>query len=169
MTAEGGTVMDMVQEARQSIPVNVEALARRMGVHVAYKPLPDNISGYVHRNNESWAVVVNSLHGLARRRFTLAHELGHFVWHRRVLGDGTNDTKKYRAEAGYDFYNDAIDHKHEREANQFAAALLMPSEMVRHVHRTAGVNDPRRLAALFGVSPRAMEIRLDNLSKRGEL
>lgn len=169
MTSSPPTTMDVVREVRQSIPVNVEALARRLGVAVAYEPLPDHISGYVHHANGQWRIVVNAVHARPRQRFTLAHELGHFIWHRSLLGEGTNDTRKYRADAEYQFYNNAIDRKHEREANQFAASLLMPGDMVRHAHRRAQVNDPARLADLFGVSSQAMEIRLENLAKRDEL
>jgi Zn-dependent peptidase ImmA (M78 family) len=50
---------------------------------------------------------------------------------------------------------------HEREANEFAADLLMPAAMVR---RHAGaVASPRDLAEAFEVSPIAMSYRLQNL------
>jgi Zn-dependent peptidase ImmA (M78 family) len=50
---------------------------------------------------------------------------------------------------------------HEREANEFAADLLMPAAMVRH--HAAADDSPRSLAEIFKVSPIAMSYRLQNL------
>ena len=159
----------LVQEAKKSIPVNLEELARQLGVSVSYKRLDDDLSGYIHKDGDQWEIAVNARHAPTRQRFTLAHELGHFVLHRNKLGEGTNDTKAYRADANKSFYNSAIERRHEREANQFAAGLLMPTNQVVNVFRNIGVNNPERMASLFGVSPAAMEIRIESLSKRSEI
>lgn len=161
--------LDLVREAQQSIPVNLEALARNLGLRVAYEPLDPEVSGYIHRSGDAWEIVVNSRHAPTRQRFTLAHEIGHYIYHRDRLGDGTNDTRAYRADESVAYYNSAIAREHEREANRFAAGLLMPAARVAHVSRTTKLNDPASLAPLFGVSPTAMEIRLNALAERGKL
>ena len=88
-----------------------------------------------------------------RRRFTIAHEIGHHFLH----SDGA--TVLCRA-ADVDQAEEAARLK-EREANRFAAELLMPEELVReHGAREADVAE---LARTFDVSPIAMAYRLVNL------
>lgn len=82
-----------------------------------------------------------------RDRFTIAHELGHYFLHYlepevdgpRTFGRG----ERNRAET---------------QANIFAAALLMPTEFFRQAHKRFG-NDWWTLAEIFGVSPKAAEVR----------
>lgn len=58
-----------------------------------------------------------------KRRFVIAHELGHFELHRELLNNQihTDDAKSLS-----EWYAKG---KHETEANQFAAELLMPSHL----------------------------------------
>jgi IrrE N-terminal-like domain len=112
-----------------------------------------------------WAFV-NANDILPRRRFTAAHELGHFVLHREVMGRFRADTPDSISEADEDRVTDM-----EREANRFAVELLMPSEVcharaeeMRNEHGTC----PRgvlvyRLAAELLVSREAMRYRLADL------
>lgn len=153
-------------EAMQSIPVNLDALARRLGVTIERVPIDDRVSGYIEKRGDRWVIGVNSGHHENRQRFTIAHELGHFAYHRSMLETGTNDTRAYRTDPGTRLFNARIQRRHEVEANRFAAALLMPKEHVIAWHqRMRGVNDPvSRLADGFRVSPRAMEIRLRDLN-----
>ena len=85
-----------------------------------------------------------------RRRFTIAHEIGHFVLH----------PQRRRSERG-GLVNEA-GRVLEREADLFAAELLMPEDLVREAVREHGV-DARRLADRFEVSQRAMQTRLQRL------
>jgi Zn-dependent peptidase ImmA (M78 family) len=89
----------------------------------------------------------------AGRRFTLAHELGHWVC--QCL-EGTEAPVFCRAEeVGLDPEVKAL----EREADAFAAELLMPEDEVR----AAWGGDPDATAARFGVSGEAMRWRLSSL------
>jgi Zn-dependent peptidase ImmA (M78 family) len=102
----------------------VNKLADGDSVLVSYKSL-DSIEGTLVRdgsNSRIWHIIVNSdPKRKTRNRFTLAHELGHFMCHRRLKdafsdnGDSLND------------YRSPI----ELEANLFAAWLLMPANLVR--------------------------------------
>ena len=100
---------------------------------------------------------------LARRRFTAAHELGHFVLHKdRMAG--------FVADAAISETDDATTDM-EREANRFAAELLMPTEVIEA--RAAELKAeygacPRivlayRLASELLVSREAVRYRLKNL------
>lgn len=85
-----------------------------------------------------------------RRRFTIAHEIGHWVCHRADVPAGCTPQ-----DAG------ASRDPREREANTFAASLLMPAGRVRAAH--AHEPDAARLATRFVVSAEAMAWRLYNL------
>jgi Zn-dependent peptidase ImmA (M78 family) len=158
-------VFRTVLEAKESIPVNLDVLAQRLGLEIRRVPMDDRVSGYIERRPDGWMIGVNSTHPHNRQRFTIAHELGHFVHHRPLLDGGTNDTRAYRTDPETRLFNARIQRRHEIEANRFAAGLLMPGDKVREVlQELRGVNDlVSRLARIFHVSPSAMEIRLREL------
>ena len=103
-----------------------------------------------------------------RRRFTAAHELGHFLLHRdrMTAGRWIGDTKETIREGGG---SDATDM--EREADRFAAELLMPADVCRA--RAAAFRAAYRgcpltafayhLSSELLVSPEAMRNRLGQL------
>jgi Zn-dependent peptidase ImmA (M78 family) len=123
------------------------------------RELPDEISGWIERkpNGRYW-IVINSRHSMNRQRFTAAHELAHFVYHRDLLGDGVGDNRAYRAD-GTPLLNERIQLRHERQANSVAANILMPREAIRRV-QAVGTREIHVLAERFGVSDEAMRIRL---------
>jgi IrrE N-terminal-like domain len=106
-------------------------------------------------NHAEWGIFVNPKARAERRRFTVAHELGHFVLHRAT--QATFNCDKESVYTGIDTLK-AI----EREADDFASNLLMPGNMLRD--RIDGKRiDIYLLGALakeFGVSLEAMCIRL---------
>ena len=122
--------------------------------------LPNDISGQIARlqgaAGNRYRIDINGKHSEKRRRFTLAHEIAHFVLHREFLDGELTDNQMYRSRLG--------DEK-EREANRFAAQILMPAKLVR-VAWNAGAEDLSRLARAFDVSEQAMEIRLAELGLR---
>lgn len=152
--------LSVVNRYKEQVPVDVLAIAAEIGIPVVYENLEDNISGAIRAvgADEDYQIVVNSNHPRVRQRFTVAHELGHYIYHRDLLGRGTGDTRAYRA-AGTPYPNGAITAVQERQANNFAANTLMPTPLIRRF-KAMGVKQPGALAPLFGVSPKAMEIRL---------
>lgn len=141
-------------------PVDVRGLAQSLGIRVVELRLPENISGAIRARNHTnteYEIVVNSEHSEVRKRFTIAHELGHHIYHRDLLGRGVGDTRAYRAE-GTEYPNPHITWREERQANTFAANVLMPEVLVSH-YRHLGMS-PRALASKFNVSEQAMRIRL---------
>jgi Zn-dependent peptidase ImmA (M78 family) len=147
--------MKVIEQHWNTTPVPIEQIIREIGLPLSFEPLEDNISGFIERQNGSYRIVVNANHAPTRRRFTAAHELGHYVYHRDLLGEGVGDNRAYRTD-GTDRLNANIRPIHERQANSFAANVLMP----RHRLTDVAGEGTATLAARFAVSPEAMRIRL---------
>jgi hypothetical protein len=102
-----------------------------------------------------------------RRRFTIGHELGHWCLHRH---EGAVWCRKNAIDPPADDSEAATHHARrayppeESEANAFAAALLMPAELVRRHYERLRRQDPddcfMQLCSLFGASGAAMSRRL---------
>lgn len=89
----------------------------------------------------------------SRVRFTIAHEIGHHVLHGFI-----NDEILYRKKTSQNDVNI------ERQANWFAASLLMPKHLLdNYIELNLNLNE---LAVVFGVSKLAMSIRLSNYGYR---
>ncbi|MES2699341.1 MAG: ImmA/IrrE family metallo-endopeptidase [Pseudomonadota bacterium] len=112
-----------------------------------------------HTVRSSGAILVAEGRTRQRRRFSIAHELGHFlIPAHRVPADGmlqcTSSQLKMTNQRGVDFRA-----RMEIEANQFAAMLLMPPPIVRLQLRQLvepNLPDLFRLAQRFDVSKEAM-------------
>lgn len=147
--------LKVIEKHWNSTPVPIEQIIREIGLPLSYENMADDMSGYIERTNGSYRIVVNATHPETRQRFTAAHELGHYIYHRDLLGEGVGDNRAYRA-VGTKIDNPQIRPIHERQANSFAANVLMPR------HRLVGVDEESTaaLAARFHVSQEAMRIRL---------
>lgn len=142
-----------------SPPVDVFGLAAALGLGPHPASLPDNISGLIRRNNDgTMSCVYNMRHARTRQRFTVAHEIGHFIFHRDRLNGGVSDTLAFRAD-DVELPNPLIGREQEWQANNFAANLLVPDRWLRAA-RAAGINDVTELARNFEVSPAVMKIKL---------
>lgn len=119
-------------------------------------------------DGDAQLVVVEAMHHEHRRRFSIAHEVGHYVLHylprTAPVGVFACTSRDMETEAVTPGETAArlLHLRREVEANQFAGELLMPAAAVRAMYRVTGGN-VLRLAKHFNVSPRAMEIRLDRL------
>jgi hypothetical protein len=134
------------------LPVPVEAIAEDLlGLAIEVRPdLP--VSGMLLPAQRR--IVLRSDEPEPRRRFTIAHELGHWIC--QALEGDMQPVYCRAGEIGVDAAAKAL----EREANIFAANLLMPEPSVRTAWETAGTVEG--VATLFDVSPEAMEWRLHN-------
>ena len=131
----------------KTYPVPVEKVAEKMGLEVVEFPFHDNISGLLKK--EEGIIGVNKNQHPVRRRFTIAHELGHFL-----LGHGMENPQDEIVDGHF-----AKSDLREREANVFASALLMPSAWVIEAVKKEGL-DIEKLAPMFEVSKQALTIRL---------
>src|SRR5256885_1324338 len=110
----------LLQEQRVTeAPIDVEALAHSQGVTVRFEELEDKISGILVRKGGKVYAAVNKFHHPNRQRFTVAHELGHFLLHAKSPGVFVDDALVYFREDDDLNLADA----REMEANMFAAAL----------------------------------------------
>ena len=158
-----------------SAPVPVENLAEHLGADIRYTPAKESLSGFLLRDGGSGQAIigVNKTHHANRRRFTIAHELGHLLLHtgQDVYVDGC-------AEAGLkvslrDENSSAGTDVEEQEANLFAAELLMPSRFLHDDLKFYGTFDFLEedtldgvlgsLAEKYQVSKQALAYRLVNL------
>ncbi len=139
-------------------PVQLSAIADSLGLTVLSAALPDGISGEIRPDNERpdcYVIRVNKREPARRQRFTVAHEIGHYLIHRDQIGTGIRDDALYRS---------SLSDAREAQANRLAADLLMPMGLVKNWLDKAEllkVEDALSFFAdKFNVSEAAMKIRL---------
>lgn len=143
---------------RRPIPVDPAFIARAIGLRVREVELDDDTLGaLVKRPNQEALIMLNESDPPTRKRFTCAHEIGHY---RRRSGEEreytTVDLRNKLSTAGID--------PEEIYANEFAACLLMPEEEVKRMDKEG--LDAFDMAVAFGVSRDAMQFRIKNLNLR---
>lgn len=145
-------------------PINIVAALQALGVRARQDAdLPDGISGHLRRIDGRYEAASSRNEHAYRQRFTLAHELGHYVLHRDLVGNGVDDNTQYRSTERGDIYNSAIKVEHERQANSFAANFLMPRPSIEKEFEDTEVKRLMDLVHRYQVSPSAMKWRLKNL------
>ena len=147
--------------AIHSAPIDPKKLAEKLGVIVQKVDLDSDVSGlFVTKDNVSY-IMYNKGENKFRQRFTIAHELGHYMLHKEIsLFIDKTQRVLYRDSA-----STTGEKLKEREANAFAAALLMPKILVEEAVSEVpyGKDTVDYLADKFQVSPLAMSFRLSNL------
>ena len=130
-----------------TVPVSVDQVAEYLGIKIELADFGEDCSAVLVRNGDQAVIGVNWAHHSNRRRFSIAHEIAHFVLHK---GDTYID-RRYRVHFR-DLESAAGTKTVEMEANAFAAALLMPAKWVKNVF-TCGFNQQQaRLGSLYRVS-----------------
>ncbi|RNM02354.1 ImmA/IrrE family metallo-endopeptidase [Dickeya undicola] len=141
------------------LPVRPDLIAHRMGIEVLPIVSDGNNSnqcGYAEITDSGRRVIAyNTLDPHSRIRFTLAHELGHHVL------DHTKQGRKLREYSNQD-WNDG-NYIEERDANRFAAELLMPEDAIKTLINKEKIYSIPHLASRFDVSEEAMYWRMKNL------
>lgn len=142
-------------------------VAKAIGLEVVTEDLGSDVAGLLVRRGNRAVIAVHRGDPANRRNFTIAHEIGHHVLgHQFEPGEHVHvDRGHYISQRG-PRSSTGVDPK-EVEANQFAAALLMPAALVRDAAGQLGLpimdSDVSELARLFRVSDQAMTIRLSTL------
>lgn len=141
-------------------PVPLENIATFLGYKtLGFQPPPEHqetakVSGMIDYGGKT--IYINTFESLPRQRFTLAHEIGHACLHSQDDGAIID----FRTEI------DSPTEEKEREANQFAAELLMPREnFARQWLKFNG--DVEKLSTIFGTSKPSVEFRIKNTVKSG--
>ena len=145
------------------IPVAIDEIIEAEGIVLRKEPLEKDVSGMLVINGTQPVIGVNSGHTSNRQRFTMAHELGHYILHR-------NTSNVFFDESLLFFRNQTSSEgtkRQEIEANNFAAELLMPEPAIREILEEPidafNEYEVEELASEFEVSPQALTIRLTRL------
>ncbi|GGE93963.1 ImmA/IrrE family metallo-endopeptidase [Sphingomonas prati] len=143
---------------KNMVPVPVGKLAQELGIQVNLALLSPNISGLIEPNSETpsgFHIRVNRYEIPERQRFTIAHEIAHFLLHRDYIKNGIVDNVMYRS---------GLSSKRETEANRLAAEIVMPrAALDEALENLGGKKDDAsamQLAKIFRVSLPAMKVRL---------
>jgi hypothetical protein len=165
----------LAEEGIKSSRVPIERIVRKHALLVM-KQMDSDISGMLvplekPSNGKRWAIVVNEAHPSTRKRFTMAHELAHLVLHAYTTPHADRGYKlRFRDSRSSD---GSV--AEEIEANQFAAELLLPRDLVLKRVAALGLEyapsdeDDSSAAAIaqlareFEVSKAALSVRLSNL------
>lgn len=137
--------------------VNVFDIANEAGLSIEYRKMPQgnqDVSGFLDVSSNT--IYINVDNSITRRAYTVAHELGHYF-----LNHKPDEYGVYRRSNSYT----GDKHQKEKEADCFAANLLMPRHMLESKIKSYPflASSPQLLSDLFGVSPSAMTYRLMNL------
>lgn len=140
-----------------SPPVDVAHLASRCGCRVVpWDTNEESVSGLLIELEDGPLIAYNANHPTGRNRFTIAHELGHLLMdHLHSFHVDLTVREGAEGRPGYNPIN-------EKQANAFAASLLMPEEWVRQ--RSSESTPLKELAnKVFEVSELAFGYRLMSL------
>ena len=148
------------------VPVPIDVVAHRLRLTTKAAALGEDVSGMLVVEDELGAIGYNSTHAPVRQRFTIAHEIAHYVLHlkKNQKSQLFIDRFVFRRDENSSTGND----REEVEANRFAAMLLMPETFVRKVIERFDfdLDDSEAIDSLakrFNVSTAAMTNRLTTL------
>lgn len=154
----------LVRFSIEEAPISLETITNGLDLNVVEKELDISVSGALIAEKKT--ILVNSLHHEHRKRFTIAHEIGHWLLHAPEQSNNLfidESLTFYRNDnSSTGVYADEID------ANSFAAELLMPENYLKDYLRDNRVDifdtfSSQNLAAKFNVSEQAVAVRLQSL------
>ena len=137
-------------------PIDVDDITSKLGFKIAYTELSDKVSAAIKIDGDQKAIIVNSKHSKNRQRFSIAHELGHYL----SGHEDFDDEKRIFIDPHKKYLNPQF--RQEEEADEFAAELLMPESILKAdvLENKLGLSE---LATRYEVSEQAMTIQLVNL------
>ena len=147
-------------------PIDPEWVASEVDLSVKEKPLSPGVFGALWKKGNSFGIFVSdSCPTIGHRRFSVAHELGHYHIDGHVEAMFLGDVEVVESSGGlFRRRND----RHEREADWFASELLAPANLF--VSRISGepacIEVVRRLAREFQTSLSMTAIRYAELTDR---
>ena len=155
--------------ALNEAPVDVEKICKAEGISIDYVDFSElekeidgeQVSGaiYVDESTGKRFILVREDDPTARQRFTIAHELGHYYLHR----NDENEVFVSLRQTSLDGLRRPSLDPRERQANNFAAELLMPEELLQKEYALYFFPSISHLSELFKVSKEALRYRLQKL------
>lgn len=149
----------IIMKYQNDLPVKLGLIAKEFGIEVKRATLSANISGQIKETDGKVTVKINRHDTKERQRYTLAHEISHFLLHRDLLLEGITDDVLYRSSQ-----SSAI----EKEADRLAADIVMPmhkveSLMKKYSREKKGALLIEALADELGVSTTALGYRIEKV------
>ena len=138
-----------------SVPVDVRTICRHLGIHVTDKPIKSE--AYFISREGNLAIIVKEDVIEQRKRFSIAHELGHIFLpdHAELVFNCSYNDMLYNTKKPY-----------EQEANFFASELLIPAEdLISDIRSDISIDLISQKAKDYFVSLSAMAIKLTQLTK----
>lgn len=135
------------------IPANILKIAELNDIDVYEGDLDKKILGAIRydKDKKGFTILLNKNQNNKQKRFTLAHELGHFFMHKEIL-----ESEEIHVDIMY-----KIKDEEEKEVDYFAGALLMNRMLLEKMYEnTTSITE---LADIFDVTTSAMTVRLDTL------
>ena len=144
---QASLLLELTVTTHPAVPERIITALPRIEVR-RLAPFPT--SGAAHWWKGKWQVAINATEPATRQRFSLAHELKHIVDHRdaNLLYAALPPRER--------------DQMIERVCDYFAGCLLMPRAWIMAAH-ASGNRHPTDLAQVFGVSPTAIGVRLNQI------
>lgn len=147
----------IVREHMNTKPVRLGAMANALGLNVRLSTLEPGVSGLIETSGNTYTIKINRHETRERQRFTLAHEIAHYLLHRHLIDEDGSITDSI-------LYRSGQPERVEFEANRLAAELIMPDELIKS--DLAKIRSPLTdevlefMAQQWQVSKAAMEIKL---------
>lgn len=143
-------------ELKLDIPVDLQIVIRKLKGELKEDSYDDLVDAKIEKVGDTFKISVNDKKPKLRNNFSIAHELGHLFLHMGYLINPAKWQKvqMYTDSVYYRFGHDS----EELEANEFAAAFLMPETKYRKVVKEYSKNnlcDISKIAERFGVSEEA--------------
>ncbi|SEM20114.1 protein of unknown function [Roseovarius azorensis] len=142
-------------------PVPVDNIARALDIAEIRTDIFDGFEGMLLTDQcrSQGAILASTRHGQRRARFTIAHELGHFLMEQHVLS--AEDGFRCRAQDMRETREGRRHQKQESQANEFAIGLLAPFRMVDlFLSKDPDLRDGQRLREGLDVSLEACVRRM---------
>lgn len=153
-------VLRTINDCLAERPVKLIRIASCLGIRVMLSTLPFGESGKISAKGNEFCIWINRHEPKHRQRFTLAHEIAHYLLHRdkiRNNPEGWSDSNE--------LFRSNQPNEIEYQANRLASDLIVPSHQLEEITRsmkdspmTEEIVD--NLAKQFGVSKATMEIKL---------
>lgn len=163
-------IQEIINKAKELEWKSLSEIAKENSIKIVIIDLTElwEISWIIMKSDDwNYKIYINSTENERRQRFTLAHELWHYFFHKNFLDEKKwiiDNKSQYLFRSNIDIYGTLAEEirEMEEEANLFAAELLMPENKVKQLWWK--IDNIKDLADIFEVSNTAMSYRLDNLN-----
>lgn len=155
--------LEIVQDhIRREGPVDMQLLIEDLGIEYSEEDFRDDLTTECRR--DGYRIAVNRHLSDQRKRFAAAHGLAHYLLHRDIIAKNGGIHRDTLFDDDKGMSDGGITEAYQAQANKLAIQMVMPLKRIRNLLK-AGQNDVVLLSEEFGVSVKAMEIRLGTMQR----